>query len=336
MSGTTGPRGDDRRTIALSAAGIYAGAWAVGLIESLLPRGDGASIAPTVAAPVVMLLTAWLGPRAPRAALFALGPLGAALIAAAVASAHGVGDGAVLYMWPAVWTAYFFGDRGAAFIIAWVAGAHAVALAAMADVGSAVDRWLDVVVAVLVVTVFVRILARRNERLLARLAAEARLDALTGLLNRRGLDERLQIELARAARDGTPVAIAAFDIDRFKEINDEHGHDAGDRVLAEVARVLAAGSRAIDAAARIGGDEFVVVLPGAGADDAQAFVDRVQAQLAASDRSVSISGGAASALPPIDLLALFEAADRSLYRAKDQGRALAALVDGGGADSLGA
>jgi diguanylate cyclase (GGDEF)-like protein len=331
MSGTTGPRGDDRRTIALGAAGIYGGAWAVGLIESLLPDGDGASILPTIAAPVVMLLTAWLGPRAPRAALFVLGPLGASLIAGAVATAHGVGDGAVLYMWPAVWTAYFFGDRGAAFIIAWIAGAHAVALASMADPGSAVDRWLDVVVAVLVVTVFVRILTRRNERLLARLAAEARVDPLTGLLNRRGLDERLEIELARAARDGTPLAIAAFDIDSFKAINDEHGHDAGDRVLMEVAGVLAAGSRSIDAVARVGGDEFVVVLPGAGVDDAQAFVERVCAEAAAGGMSVTISGGASSARPPIDLLELFEAADRSLYRAKDHAHAAAALVDGGAA-----
>jgi diguanylate cyclase (GGDEF)-like protein len=314
MTSTT--PGHDRRTIARSAVGIYGGAWAVGLIESLLPSGDGASIVPTIAAPAVMALVAVLGPRLPRAALFLLGPLGAGLIAVALATAHGPGDGAVLYMWPAVWTAYFFGNRAAAFIIAWIAGAHAVALAAMSDPGSAADRWLDVVVAVLVVTVFVRILAVRNERLLERLAAEARLDALTGLLNRRGLDERLEVELARGVREMAPLAVAAFDIDTFKAINDEHGHDAGDRVLVEVAGVLTSQSRAVDAVARTGGDEFVVVLPGAGLGDAQAFVERVCARAA-----VSLSGGAASELPPIDPARLFEAADRSLYRAKQDAHA---------------
>jgi diguanylate cyclase (GGDEF)-like protein len=315
---------DDRRTIALSAVGIYGGAWAVGLIESLLPNGDGASIVPTVAAPLVMALVAVLGPRAPRAVLFLLGPLGAALIAVALATAHGPGDGAVLYMWPAVWTAYFYGTRGTAFIIAWIAGAHAVALAAMSDPGSASDRWLDVVVAVLVVAVLVRILAMRNERLLDRLAAEARQDALTGLLNRRGLDERLEVELARSARETTPLAVAAFDVDRFKAINDEHGHDAGDRVLVGVAGVLVAESRTVDAVARVGGDEFVVVLPGAGIGDARAFVERACARVRSdvafgppgSARTVTLSGGASSALAPVDPAPLFDAADRSLYEAK--------------------
>ena len=121
---------------------------------------------------------------------------------------------------------------------------HGAALLALPPEMSNIDRWIDVVVAVLVVAVVVRTLAARNERLVANLEAEARVDPLTGLLNRRGLEERLGAELSRAARDDSALGAVAFDLDHFKQVNDEHGHEIGDRVLAWLGALLrGAGAR---------------------------------------------------------------------------------------------
>jgi diguanylate cyclase (GGDEF)-like protein len=313
---------DDRRTVARTAAGIYGGAMLIGLVEAPIPGKEHASLLPAVIAPVAMVLALVLGTRVPRRALVLFGPLGSVLVAIAVATTPGPGDGAVLYMWPAIWTAYFFGNRATVFIIAWTAIVHAVALWSMPDDLANVDRWIDVTAAVLVVTVLVRVLAERNARLVQRLAGEARLDPLTGLLNRRGLDERLAVELARAARESSHLAVASFDIDRFKSINDRHGHDVGDRVLTWVADVLMEQSRAVDIVARLGGDEFVVVLPGADSAEARSFAERVVAATGGSSSGVpvTVSGGVAAELAPTAAQPLLDAADRSLYLAKQAGR----------------
>jgi PleD family two-component response regulator len=88
------------------------------------------------------------------------------------------------------------------------------------------DRWIDVVVVMAVVAAVVRGLALCNDGLLARLEGEARADPLTGLLNRRGFEERAGIEQARAVRDGAPLAVVLLDLDRFKCVNDRHGHES--------------------------------------------------------------------------------------------------------------
>ena len=121
-----------------------------------------------------------------------------------------------------------------------------------------------------------RTLAARNERLVARLEDEARVDPLTGLLNRRGLEERLGAEVSRAARDRSPLGAVTFDLDHFKRVNDEHGHEIGDRVLAWFGALLTEQARGVDIAARVGGEEFVVLLPGADADAARTFAERVR------------------------------------------------------------
>ena len=156
----------------------------------------------------------------PRVALAVLGPLGAAMIGVAIATTTGYSDSAVLYMWPAVWMAFFFGTWGTAFIIGWIGAVHGAVLLSLPADAEHMDRWIDVVVAVLVVAGVVRVLAARNERLVDKLVDEARVDPLTGLLNRRGLEERMQAEIARAAREGTPLGAVVFDLDHFKDVND--------------------------------------------------------------------------------------------------------------------
>ncbi len=183
----------------MSAAAIYAGASVIGVVEEIIPGGQEVSDVPAAMALVLIPVCALLGPRLPRTALALLGPIGTALIALALATTSGYGDGAVLYMWPVLWMAYFFGTPGAAVICACTALAHGVALLAMPPGVGSLDRWIDVVVTVIVVAGVARSLAARNDRLVSELTAEARIDPLTGLLNRRGFAERLDPELARAA-----------------------------------------------------------------------------------------------------------------------------------------
>ncbi len=120
----------------------------------------------------------------------------------AISSTTGYTDAAVLYMWPAVWTAFFFGTWGTVFIIGWVGAVHGLALIALPPEMSNVDRWIDVVVAVLVVACVVRTLAARNERLVANLQAEARVDPLTGLLNA-AASRNASVRSSRAPRGTT-------------------------------------------------------------------------------------------------------------------------------------
>jgi diguanylate cyclase (GGDEF)-like protein len=324
----------DNRMMLLSAAAIYAGAALLGLSEGLLPGGEhGVSPAPSAVALLVCLVLVVGGKRLPPLCIFLLGPLGAALIGVAVATTADYGDGAVLYMWPAIWASYFFGTRGTVFIVAWIGAVHAAALVALPPGHASLDRWLDVEMAVVVVAVVVRVLAVRNERLLAQMAEEARVDPLTGLLNRRGFDERLDVERSRSERDAAWLSAIRFDLDHFKRVNDEHGHDMGDRVLAWLGGMITEQIRGVDVAARVGGEEFVVVLPRADGHAARAFAERVRHLVESpgrdtgrdryrlpADLALSISAGIAAAIAPSDVDALLQDADRALYSAKEGGR----------------
>ena len=157
------------------------------------------------------------------------------------------------------------------------------------------------------------------------LATLARTDPLTGLLNRRGLAEALERETARARRTGATVALVLLDLDRFKVLNDSHGHPAGDAALVTVAEILRQGLRAGDVAGRWGGDEFGIVFVDLDAGIAYDVVDRLRAHLthpsrARKARRVSFSAGVA-ALTGADAQAetLMHLADTALYEAKAAG-----------------
>ena len=132
------------------------------------------------------------------------------------------------------------------------------------------------------------------------------------------------MELAHARRDRYSVAIASFDIDHFKHVNDEWGHDIGDRVLTRLGSLLAGESREIDVVARIGGEEFVVLMPGCSAADAAGFTERIRRSLAVTDDTdvpaVGVSAGVTAATAPADVAQLLRLADSALYEAKRAGR----------------
>jgi diguanylate cyclase (GGDEF)-like protein len=149
----------------------------------------------------------------------------------------------------------------------------------------------------------------------------AHTDPLTGLANERTVTRILELELARAGRQGSEVSLAMFDVDDFRATNEVDGHDVGDDVLRRVAAVLAESVRLVDTVGRIGGDEFVLVAPGAaGGMVARRVLDGIAALPAAAGRTVTVSAGVARF--PIDggdSEALIAAATEALARAKGAG-----------------
>ena len=312
-----------QRTMVLSGAMLFAGGTLIDLIESLVPGGQAFSLLPGVGSLVFVAVLIVFGSRLPRVAIGALGPVGVVLIAVALATTNTPGDGAVLYMWPVLWQSYFFGRRGVILIIASVAVSHGVALMVMAH--GDLDRWIDVMSAVTVVGLVVELLSARNRSLLEHISAEARVDKLTQLLNRRGFDEGAARELARAARENTSIGVALLDLDLFKRVNDEFGHETGDRVLQRFADCLRHDLRGTDLAARMGGEEFVVLLPGADIEQTRAYTERVREALRLPGEDpqlpiVTVSAGASAVIAPANLEHLLRRADAALYAAKARGR----------------
>lgn len=161
---------------------------------------------------------------------------------------------------------------------------------------------------------------RDRERRLADLAAK---DELTGLLNKRSFLVNLAGEVARAGRHGRLVSLAILDLDGFKRVNDEGGHPAGDRVLAEAAGRLGALVRQGEHLARVGGDEFGWILPDADADGVRAAVERARAAITGEEfrgaGALSISAGICVSDGSLDSYEVYRRADRALYHAKAAG-----------------
>jgi diguanylate cyclase (GGDEF)-like protein len=154
-------------------------------------------------------------------------------------------------------------------------------------------------------------------------ASEARIDSLTGLANRRALEEILAAEISRAHRFAHQLAVVLLDLDRFKEINDSFGHAAGDVMLRAVSRLLTSLARQGDTVVRWGGEEFVVVLPETDLAGAQRFAERLRRTIeahAVGEMKTSASCGVATMLPEDSVEELLGAADQALYQAKSNGR----------------
>lgn len=157
-----------------------------------------------------------------------------------------------------------------------------------------------------------------------RLERQAFIDPLTGLSSRAWFDPILEEEQERARRDGSTFALVLFDLDHFKQINDQLGHEAGDRVLARVAELLRAELRKADVVCRWGGEELAVLMPETGLDEAQQMAERLRVEVGAAFEEevlpVTISAGVAVWTPGEDSQAVMRRADSALYRAKSEGR----------------
>ena len=232
----------------------------------------------------------------------------------------GTTDNEMLYVWIALVSFNYLSFRHAVVQLLVVGAAYGWLLADV-PADEALTRWSVTMSALLVAGVLVARQRRTRDRLMAELDERARHDGLTGLLNRRSMEERAVIELGRSRRDGTPLSLIVLDVDRFKELNDTQGHPAGDEVLRRIARDLERETRQIDAIARLGGDEFAVLLPGASAADARFVAERLQAAARAhAEPRVALSIGIADG-PPADHAfdSLWHAADGAMYEAKREG-----------------
>lgn len=189
-----------------------------------------------------------------------------------------------------------------------------------------------VLLAIAVSTLLGRILETSNQRAFAlevELHRDARTDALTGLSNRRAMQERGRVELKLARRSGAPVSLLLCDLDHFKHINDRHGHEAGDLALVKVAAVLRDALRESDVLGRWGGEEFIAVLPATASPGALDVAERVRLAIERTifdglDAGTTISLGVTTMVfvdEPVSAWdVLVKAADRNLYRAKAEGR----------------
>lgn len=165
-------------------------------------------------------------------------------------------------------------------------------------------------------------------RLTSELRRMSRHDSLTGLLNRRAMEELLYAQVQRSDRGGEPFAVMMLDIDHFKRVNDHHGHAVGDLALKHVAKLLRSSLREVDSPARFGGEEFVVLMPGTALAMAQPIAERLRERLSATPLahattqvSLSISIGIAQwGGSGDDLSQLLVRADTALFQAKRQGR----------------
>ncbi len=180
----------------------------------------------------------------------------------------------------------------------------------------------------------VRELIDEQQRLLADLHFESRTDVLTGLVNRRAFDEELARRAAQSRRGNEPLGLLMIDIDRFKLVNDEYGHEAGDEVLRGVANLLTNFFREMDIVARYGGEEFTAILPDTNLDDARRAAERARAAVAASavtfnDCPLTVTISVGVALVEGDADDALRRADEALYAAKRAGRNRAFVFDDG-------
>ncbi len=159
---------------------------------------------------------------------------------------------------------------------------------------------------------------RQHAKLLASFT-DVRTDPLTGLSNRRAMEENLQTMFAMKERYNTEFSVAIVDIDQFKRLNDEHGHLFGDRILQQVADSLDKAVRETDSIARFGGEEFVITMPQVDLAGSCLFAERFRQQ-SCSDLPVTVSIGVTVALPDDSIQTLMTRADAALYSAKSSGR----------------
>lgn len=166
-----------------------------------------------------------------------------------------------------------------------------------------------------------------NSLLQQQLREQANRDPLTGLYNRRHLEDCLPREIARCQREGTPLSLILIDIDRFKSVNDRFGHGLGDRVICALAEYLMESCRGSDIACRFGGEEFLLLLPGMGSEAARARAEVLRQKFnqhpmeeAPAGLVLSLSAGVATRQEPVSPELLIQIADEALYQAKESGR----------------
>jgi len=258
-------------------------------------------------------------------------PIGVLGTAVSTAAAYGWGSasayGPLLYVWVTVFAFYVFARAPALAHLALMAAGYALALVLEDTAENPLDGWLATIGTLLGTGLFVSFVRDRLSDMLHRLREAAHRDPLTDLLNRRGFQQVFDTELERARRAEQSLSLIVGDIDRFKRVNDAHGHAAGDAALMRVADAIRGAKRGFDSAARVGGEEFAVLAPDCDEHGAYMLAERIRAAVhealsaAPEDAPLTISFGI-STFPTHGQSAdgLLRTADQALYAAKRLGR----------------
>jgi diguanylate cyclase (GGDEF)-like protein len=260
---------------------------------------------------------------------------------AAAVSQSGSADLVVLFLLPAIAGACFLALPYSIVVLVVCSAAYGWLDAHRPAAAMAHTHWTTATLVLASAAAAVWVLRRQLTAAHDELARLATCDPLTGLLNRRGFEQRVEHEIERHRRAGDPFVILLCDLDHFKAINDRHGHAVGDRVLVGVAATLLHGARAIDAVARVGGEEMAVLLVHCDRASAAGAAERLRLAVAEhrpGEPDVTISIGIAEAGPTELPAKLYARADGALYEAKRAGRNCirAAAPSTGGAPGGGA
>ena len=320
-----------RATMARTAA-LVSGAVAVTCVVGVVvpgeaQRDDDVLLASAAAAVVIGAALLLSYDRLPLWSFHAVALVGTVL---STAAAYGWGTesayGPLPYVWVTVFVFYFFSRPAALLHVALMAAGYALVLVEESPSEDPLDGWIATVATLLVTGYLIGIARDRLTRLIARLSDAAHRDPLTDLLNRRGFQEAFDLELERARRTDQPLSLIVGDLDRFKRVNDSHGHAAGDAVLRRVADAIRGAKRGFDRAARVGGEEFAVLAPNADEHGAYMLAERIRAAVHQAfaddqDESLTISFGISThPLHGQSADGLLRTADQALYAAKRLGR----------------
>ncbi len=304
------------------------------------PETVVAGVAATgVAAVALGLVLLRLGSRLPVAGVAVFLALGTGAITTVVYFDGPDSIYAVYYLWAGAEAFLFLNRRGVLLQIGLIGVAYAWVLLSGDRATVPFEQWAVVLGATVALGVLVGYLRLRLVRLLNRLTAVARTDELTGIPNRRAFQERFEQELARASRDAQPLSVLMGDLDGFKLVNDRQGHHRGDEALELVAGHLEQMKRLTDVAARVGGEEFALLLPATAHDEAEQVAERLRLGIrevfAGAEVPLSISFGIATfPVHATDGPSVLRAADQALYSAKEHGRDRSVVYSAEASESL--
>jgi diguanylate cyclase (GGDEF)-like protein/putative nucleotidyltransferase with HDIG domain len=316
---------------------LFASGAMIALLTVILPHSNRASVRGQLAMIAIALVVSGVlhfwGSRLSARVLRVVLALGSTLITG-VAYFSGQSPSPLIFffLWVILISAYFMTVPQMAWQIAYVGIAYLALLLARAPAGGVLAWWLVAMGSLIVGAAVIRWLRDRVESLVASLYDASRTDPLTKLTNRRGHREALDLELERARRSGGTLTLLMGDLDHFKEVNDRLGHLVGDAALRRTGLVLAEGKRKIDAVARVGGEEFALVLPNTDAHEAFAVAERlrlrVRQEFANDVVPLTMSFGVASF--PVHgqtAGALLRTVDEALYTAKGNGRDMTVIYN---------
>ena len=323
-------QGHDRAAMARVLFLLFVAGPTVGLVAMALAHPAGTdergivALAGCAYAIGVFVLVAF--DRLPEWAFAALVAVGTGLVSGAVYCAGNDASAySLFYLWLCLYSAYFFGVWLLAAQIAVIAAAYGLVLTVVEPAGVPLDRFALTLGTLVVTGALIAVLQQRLNRLVGTLSDAAHTDALTGLPNRRGFERAVEIELERSRRGDQPFAVLVADVDHFKSVNDQLGHPGGDEALRLVASTLTGGKRLIDTVARLGGEEFALIVPGTDSRGGYVLAERLRTTLRAAFASepvpITLSVGVAH-YPAhggsVELL--LRSADAALYAAKALGR----------------